>query len=91
MECELAVMLRGELLHTNSQPDKLARKHYAIVVLRLLLYRRILVQGEVVDETGRVRKRFSGWERLADAVRESLLPIDQSADQSADQAQNKDD
>lgn len=61
--------------HVATPPggDSLSERCHIVVVLRLVMNRSgVLSHGEVVDSSGRVRGRFSGWEALTPAVRNWL-------------------
>ena len=55
--------------------EGLARMRTAVVVLRLFIDRQgQLSHGEIVDASGEVRSRFSGWTALVPALREVVEP-----------------
>jgi hypothetical protein len=56
-------------LPTTPPAETLAERRYVTVVVRLVLDRRKLVYGEVVDVSARPCGRFDAWRDLARAVR----------------------
>ena len=61
--------------------ERLARRKYVTVILRLLVERGgHLVEGQVIDVAGAVRGRFGEWRGLVPKVRKVLEHDDRGAD-----------
>jgi hypothetical protein len=63
-------------LSTQPQSDQLSNKAYITVILRVLIDKQgRLVHGEVIDQQGHLRSRFSSWQWLGTAVRSALQAL----------------
>ena len=52
-----------------SEEDRLSKRHYLLVILRLLIdEENQLVQGDVLDDQGNRQRRFRAWSGLPTAI-----------------------
>jgi hypothetical protein len=69
----LALGSRGFAVSHAPTDEVLADNRYVVVVVRILLSPQgAVLHGELVDATGQVATRFSGWQGLTRAIKKWL-------------------